>query len=67
MQKSSKTVIDIFCSFLDHFGSFGSFFYGMALIREDGDLLALKIIHKITEIKVCFASLIKLSMTFGPL
>jgi hypothetical protein len=46
---------------------FGSFFYGMTLFIAGGDFLALKIIREITEIKVFFSSLIKLSMRFGPL
>jgi hypothetical protein len=42
-------------------------FYGMALFLVSGDFLAMKIIHEITEIKIFFSNLIKLSMKFGSL
>jgi hypothetical protein len=39
----------------------------MALLKEGGDFLAVKIICETTEMKVLFSSLIKFSMKFGSL
>jgi hypothetical protein len=65
----TTSVVDIWqgSAFLAHFGSIGSFFYGMALFTVGGDYFVMKIIRETTEIKVFFSNLIILSMKFGSL
>jgi hypothetical protein len=57
----SSNHLDQGSAFLAHFGSFGSFFYDMALFIVGGDFLW----YEIKEIKGLISNFIKLSMKFG--